>query len=49
MATEINKNITYPNFKDLFRRQQIVTNASNKSNILNKINLFVASVKQKHS
>jgi hypothetical protein len=49
MATETNKNITYPNFKDLFRRQQIVTNQTIKSNILNKINLFITSVKQKHS
>jgi hypothetical protein len=48
MATEINKNITYPNHTDLFKRQRIGTNYVVKTALSDKINLFVNAVKEKH-
>ena len=48
MATEINKNITYPNHTDLFKRQRINTNSVVKNALSDKINLFVNAVKEKH-
>ena len=48
MATEINKNITYPNQTDLFKRQRINTNPVVKNALSDKINLFVNAVKEKH-
>jgi hypothetical protein len=48
MATEINKNITYSNHKDLFKRQRINTNPIVKTSLSDKINLFVNAVKEKH-
>lgn len=48
MATEINKNITYSNYTDLFKRQKINTNSVVKTALSGKINLFVNAVKEKH-
>jgi hypothetical protein len=48
MATEINKNVTYTNFTDLFKRQRINTSSSVKTALLQKINTFVDAVKEKH-
>ncbi len=48
MATENNKNITYPNYTDLFKRQRISTNPSVKEALQVKVNLFVDAVKEKH-
>lgn len=48
MATEINKNITYTDYTELFKRQRINTNSVVKSAISDKINLFVNAVKEKH-
>lgn len=48
MATEINKNITYSDYTELFKRQRINTNSVVKSAISDKINLFVNAVKEKH-
>lgn len=49
MATENNKNISYSNYKDLFKRQKIVINNTIKTNLLSKISLLVNAIKQKHS
>jgi hypothetical protein len=49
MATQNNKNISYSKYDDLFKRQQVTINVSNKNSILTKISLFVSAVKQKHS
>lgn len=48
MATEINKNVTYPNYTDLYKRQRMNTNSVVKNAISYKINLFVDAVKEKH-
>lgn len=48
MATENNKNITYPNYKDLFKRQKINNSSDVKSALLSKVSLFVDAVKEKH-
>jgi hypothetical protein len=48
MATEINKNVTYTNYTDLFKRQRLNTNSVVKSVLSDKINLFVNAVKEKH-
>ena len=48
MATEINKNITYSDYAELFKRQRINTNSAVKLAISDKINLFVNAVKEKH-
>lgn len=48
MATEINKNIAYTDYTELFKRQRINTNSVVKSAISDKINLFVNAVKEKH-
>jgi len=48
MATEINKNVTYTNHTDLFKRLRISTNSVVKSFLSDKINLFVNAVKEKH-
>lgn len=48
MATEINKNISYTDYTELFKRQRINTNSVVKSAISDKINLFVNAVKEKH-
>jgi len=48
MATENNKNVTYPNYKDLFKRQKINNSSDVKSALSAKINLFVDAVKEKH-
>ncbi len=48
MATEINKNITYSDYIELFKRQRINKNFVVKSAISDKVNLFVNSVKEKH-
>jgi hypothetical protein len=48
MATEINKNVTYPNHADMFKRQRINTNSNVKIALSGKINLFVNAVKEKH-
>jgi hypothetical protein len=48
MATEINKNITYSDYTELFKRQRINTNSAVKSAISDKINLFVNAVKENH-
>lgn len=48
MATEINKNITYPDYTELFKRQRINTNSVVKLAISDKINLFINAVKEKH-
>jgi hypothetical protein len=49
MATENNKNITYPTYKDMLRRQQVITNNVTKTNLLAKITLLVNTIKEKHS
>lgn len=48
MATEINKNVTYPTQTDLFKRQRMGTNSVVKIALSDKINLFVNAVKEKH-
>jgi hypothetical protein len=48
MATEINKNIAYPNNTDLFKRQRMCTTSVVKTALSDKINLFVNAVKEKH-
>ncbi len=48
MATEINKNITYTDYTELYKRQRINKNSVVKSTISDKINLFVNAVKEKH-
>jgi hypothetical protein len=48
MATENNKNVTYTDFTELFKRQRINTNSIVKSSLSDKINLFVNAVKEKH-
>ncbi len=48
MATETNKNVTYTDFNELFKRQRINTNSAVKSALSAKINLFVNAVKEKH-
>lgn len=48
MATEINKNVTYSNYTDMYRRQRINTNSVVKTALSDKINLFVNAVKEKH-
>jgi hypothetical protein len=48
MATEINKNVTYPSYSDIYRRQRINTNSVVKNALSTKINLFVNAVKEKH-
>jgi hypothetical protein len=48
MATEINKNVTYTDYADLFKRQRLNTNSVVKSALSGKINLFVNAVKEKH-
>ena len=48
MATENNKNITYPNYTDMHKREKINTNSVVKFALSDKINLFVNAVKEKH-
>jgi hypothetical protein len=48
MATENNKNVTYTDFTELFKRQRINTNSIVKLSLSDKINLFVNAVKEKH-
>jgi hypothetical protein len=48
MATENNKNVVYPNYKDLYKRQRINTNSVVKTALSDKINLFVNAIKEKH-
>lgn len=48
MATENNKNISYPNYTDLYKRQRICTDSTIKSSLLSKINTFITAVKVKH-
>jgi hypothetical protein len=49
MATENNKNITYPKQKDLFKRQKVVLNTTIKNTLYSKISNFVTALKAKHS
>jgi hypothetical protein len=49
MATENNKNISYSNHKDLFKREKIVLNNVIKSSLLSKITTLTNAIKQKHS
>jgi hypothetical protein len=49
MATENNKNISYSSMSNLMKRKKIVKNTGDKSNLKNKINLFLTAVKTKHS
>lgn len=48
MATENNKNVTYTDYTELFKRQRLNTNSAVKSALSAKINLFVNAVKEKH-
>ena len=49
MATENNKNISYSSMMNFRKRKKIVKNVEDKSNLKNKINLFLTAVKTKHS
>jgi hypothetical protein len=49
MATENNKNITYPSREDLSKRQKIVLDSEVKTNLLSKVITFVNAIKVKHS
>lgn len=49
MATENNKNITYPSLKDLSKRQKVVLDTGVKNNLYNKISSFITALKEKHS
>ena len=49
MATENNKNISYSSMSDMMKRKKIVTDTNSKNNLKNKINLFLAAVKTKHT
>jgi hypothetical protein len=49
MATENNKNITYPTKRDLLKRQKIVLNTTTKNSLVSKVLNFVNALKAKHS
>jgi len=49
MATENNKNLSYSNYKDLFKRQKLVSNSTVKLNLLNAVAVLTSAIKQKHS
>jgi hypothetical protein len=49
MATENNKNISYTNQSDLFKKKKNITDVNTKFNIKNKIVLFINAIKVKHT